>query len=158
MPRTIRGAGSRVNLVIGPLVMLIGIGAGITAIILTIVLGAAGFLALFIPAALALAGGAFVLRGALRSRLQIDADGFTWCGFLGAERSLRWEQLHRLLPPPSGSSRTVAIAELRDRSRIEVRALWESPTSPASLLGAADHSTAQNALLAAHREWLAGRR
>ena len=52
----------------------------------------------------------------------------------------------------------VAIAQLRDGSQVEVRALWESPTSPAVLLGPPNHSRAQNALLGAHRAWLAGHR
>ena len=64
MDSTFRSAGSRVNVVVGPLVMLIGVGAAITAVVLTLVLGEPGFLALLIPAALALGGGAFVLWGA----------------------------------------------------------------------------------------------
>ncbi len=100
----------------------------------------------------------FLLRGARSSRLQIDPEGFTWCGFVGAEQSLRWQEIHQLLPPPPTSRRVVAIAQLRDGRQVEVRALWESPTSPAVLLGRPDHSRAQNALLGAHRAWLAGHR
>ena len=159
MQQTIRGTGSRVNTVIvGPMVMLIGVGAGITAIVLSIVLQAPGFLALFLPALLALGGGAFVLWGARRSRLRVDEHGATWSGFLGATRSLRWDQVHRLLPPPAGDPRCVAIVQLRDGSHREVHALWESRTSPVSLMGAPDHSEAQNALLAGHRAWLDGHR
>lgn len=158
MQRTIRSAGSRVNLVIGPMVMLIGVGAAITAVVLAIALEAPAFLALFVPAVLALGGGAFILWGAHRSRLRIDGRGFSWCGFVGREQSVRWEQLHQLLPPPPDATRTAAIAQLRDGDRVEVRALWKSATSPASLLGGSDHSEAQNALLAAHRAWLAERR
>lgn len=159
MQQTIRGTGSRVNVVVvGPMVILLGVGAGITAIVLSIVLQNPAYLGLFFPAVLALGGGAFVMWGARRSRLQVDEHGATWSGFVGAKQSLRWDQVHRLLPPPAGTSRTVAIAQLRDGSRLEVRALWESPTSPGSLMGATDHSEAQNALLAAHRGWLAAHR
>lgn len=158
MPLTIRAASSWINLVVGPMVLLIGLAGGLAAIILSAVLGTAWFLMLLIPAAMAIGGGLFILRGARRSRLQIDADGFTWCGVVGAEQTLRWEQVHRLLPPPPANRRTVTIAQLRDGRQIEVRALWESPTSPAVLLGPPDHRRAQDALLDAHRAWLAGRR
>jgi hypothetical protein len=158
VPLTIRAASSRVNLVVGPMVLLIGLAAVLAAIILSAALGTAWFLMLLIPAALAIGGGQFILRGARRSRLQIDADGFTWCGFVGAEQTLRWEQVHQLLPPPPASRRTVTIAQLRDGRQVEVQALWEPPTSPAAVLGPQDHSRAQNALLDAHRAWLAGRR
>lgn len=52
----------------------------------------------------------------------------------------------------------VAIAQLRDGRQVEGRALWDSPTSPAVLLGPSGHSRAQNALLGAHPAWLAGHR
>ncbi|MFC7458793.1 hypothetical protein ACFQS2_16500 [Brachybacterium sp. GCM10030267] len=157
MSTTLRSAGSRVNHVIGPMVMLIGVAAGIAAIVLALALEALPFLVLFVPAALAVGGGAFVLWGARRSRLLIDETGFTWAGFVGRQHAVRWDTLHRLLPPPPGASRVVAIAELRDGSSVEVRALWDSPTSPSALLGASDHSAARDALIAAHREWLSTR-
>lgn len=72
-----RTAGSRITHVVGPFVMVIGVLAGIAAIVLSVVMETAGFLALFIPAALALGGGAFILRGARRSRMHIDSTGFT---------------------------------------------------------------------------------
>ena len=158
MITTIRSATARVNLVVGPMVVLIGIAAGIAAIILSIVMGTAWFLMLLMPALLGIGGGLFILWTTRRARLEIDADGFTWCGFVGAEQTLRWEQVHQLLPPPPASRRTVTIAQLRDGSQVEVRALWESATSPAAMLGPQDHSRAQNALLGAHRAWLSGRR
>lgn len=158
VPLTIRSAGAQVNLVVGPMVILIGVAAVLAAIVLSLMLETAWFLMLLIPAALAIGGGLFILRGARRSRLHIDEHGFTWCGFVGAEQALRWEQVHQLLPPPPASRRTVTIAQLRDGRQVEVQALWESPTSPASMLGPQDHSRAKNALLGAHRAWLSGRR
>ena len=154
----IRSAGAQINLVVGPMVALIGVAALLTGVVLSIVLETAWFLMVLIPAALAIGGGLFILRGARRSRLHIDEGGFTWCGFVGAEQSLRWEQVHQLLPPPPASRRTVTIAQLRDGRQVEVRALWESATSPAAMLGPQDHSRAQNALLGAQRAWLSGRR
>lgn len=147
------GAGA-VNLIVGPLVMLIGLGAAVTAIVLSVVIETPGFLALLIPAALALGGGAFILRGARRSRLEIGPDGITWAGFVGAEQSLRWEQVYRILPPPPAASRVAALAQLRDGSTVEVRALWQSPTSPAALLGATSHRAECAAMINAHRTWL----
>ncbi|HEX7350658.1 PH domain-containing protein [Brachybacterium sp.] len=158
MPTTIRSNDSRINFFVGPLVILIGIGGALTAVILSIAMQTAWFLMLFIPALLGVGGGLFILWIARRARLVIDDDGFRWCGFLGAEQSLRWEQVHQLLPPPANQKQTVLVAQLHDRRQVPVRALWTSQTSPAALLGAADHSEAQNALLDAHRAWLAARR
>ena len=154
----IRSAGAQVNLVVGPMVALIGVAALLAGVVLSIVLETAWFLMFLIPAAMGIGAGLLLLRGARRSRLQIDPEGVTWCGFAGAEQSLRWQEIHQLLPPPPASRRVVAIAQLRDGRQVEVRALWESPTSPAVLLGPSDHSRAQNALLGAHRAWLAGHR
>lgn len=158
MSITIRSVAATVNYAVGPFVILIGIAAGIAAVVLTWVLESAGFLLLFFPSLLAVGAGAFILWAVHRSGLRIDEQGFSWCGAFKAAQSLRWEQVHQLLPPPPGSPRTVVIAQLRDGRQVEVRAVWESPTSPSSLLSAADHSTAQNALLSAHQEWLTARR
>ncbi|MGO1284887.1 MAG: hypothetical protein ACTHWF_00435 [Brachybacterium sp.] len=156
MSITIRSVAAKVNYAVGPFVILIGIAAGITAIILTWVLESAGFLMLFLPSLLAIGAGVFILWAVQSSGLRIDAQGFSWCGALKAPQSLRWEQVHQLLPPPPGSPRTVVIAQLRDGRQVEVRAVWESPTS--SLLTPIDHSKAQNALLGAHQNWLAAQR
>lgn len=158
MQTTIRSAASRVNVVVGPMVLLIGIGAAVTAVILSIVMQTAWFLMLFLPALLAIGGGLFILWMARRARLEIDSVGFTWCGLLGSAHSVRWDELHQLLPPPPGRPRTVVIAQLRDGRQVEVQAIWEPPTFPAALLTAADHSRAQNALLGAHQGWLGAQR
>lgn len=158
MQTVIRSAGARVNFVVGPMVVLIGVAALLAGVVLSVVMETAWFMMFLLPAAMGIGAGLFLLRGARRSRLQIDPEGFTWCGFVGAEQSLRWQEIHQLLPPPPTSRRVVAIAQLRDGRQVEVRALWESPTSPAVLLGRPDHSRAQNALLGAHRAWLAGHR
>lgn len=157
MDSTFRSAGSRVNVVVGPLVMLIGVGTAITAVVLTLVLGEAGFLALLIPAVLALGGGAFVLWGARRSRLRIDAAGFRWAGLVGAEQSVRWEQLQRIAPPTPGDRRLVAFALLHDGTAVPVRALWEPATVPSVLSGGPDHPAVQHALVTAHQQWLGAR-
>ena len=133
MHAVIRSAGAQINLVVGPMVALIGVAALLTGVVLSIVLETAWFLMFLIPAAMGLGAGLLLLRGARRSRLQIDPEGFTWCGFAGAEQSLRWQEIHQLLPPPPASRRVVAIAQLRDGRQVEVRALWESPISPAVL-------------------------
>lgn len=158
MQTTFRSSASRVNHVVGPMVMVIGVLGAIAAVVLSLVMETFGFLALLIPAALALGGGAFVLWGAHRSRLSIDADGFVWAGFVGAQRSVRWQLLERLVPPAPGDRRLVATALLRDGSQVPVRALWEPATFPAALSGGPDHSEVQNALISAHRRWLAGYR
>lgn len=158
METVFRSSSSRINFVVGPMVMVIGILAAIAALVLSFVLETIGFLFLLIPAALALGGGAFVLWGARRSRLRIDADGFVWAGFVGAQRSVRWQMLERLVPPAPGDPRLVATALLRDGTPVAVRALWAPATFPASLGGGQDHSEVQNALIAAHRHWLAGQR
>jgi hypothetical protein len=154
----LRSAASRVNHVVGPMVVLIGIAAAIAAVVLSLALGTAWFLLLLLPAALGIGGGLFVLLIARRARLQIDAEGFTWCGWLGAEQSLRWEQVRELLPPRPGDAQLVAVARLHDGREVPVRAVWNSPTSPTALLSAPDHGAAQDALLRAHRAWLAARR
>ena len=154
MRQIMRSPGAKVNFVVGPMVLVIGVGAAVTAVVLTVVVDTAGFLALLIPAVLALAGGTFILWMARRARLEITEDGFTWCGFLAAEQSLAWAQVHQILPPPPGASRVAAVARLRDGSLVDVRALWTSPTSPAALLGGADHSAERDALITAHKQWL----
>jgi len=158
MDTTFRSAGSRINQIVGPMVMLIGVAAAVAAVVLTFALGHAGFLGLLVPAVLALGGGALVLRGALRSRLRIDAQGFRWAGFFGPERSVPWERLQRIAPPASGDPRLVALAQLHDGTTVPVRAVWEPATLASSLSGGPDHTAVQNALISAHRQWLAGRR
>ena len=158
METVFRSSSSRVNVVVGPMVMGVGVLTAVAAVVLSLVVGTAGFLALLIPAVLALGGGAFVLWGALRSRLRIDAEGFVWAGFVGAERSVRWPMLERLVPPAPGDHRLVATALLRDGTQVPVRALWQPVTFPSALSGGPDHSEVARALVAAHRQWLAGRR
>lgn len=153
-----RTADSRITHVVGPFVMVIGVLAGIAAIVLSVVMETAGFLALFIPAALALGGGAFILRGARRSRMHIDSTGFTWAGFLGQQQSVRWDALHRIAPPTSGDRRLVALALLRDGTTVPVRALWEPPTLPSALTVGPNHAEVYGTLVTAHQRWLAARR
>lgn len=158
METTFRSSAAHLHVVVGPMVMVLGVLAAIAAVVLSLVLESPGFLALLIPAALALGGGGVVLRGALRSRLRIDADGFVWAGFLGAERSVRWQSLERLLPPTPGGRRLVAIALLRDGALVPVHALWEPPLLPSALGGGPDHAAVQHALLSAHQRWIAAHR
>lgn len=158
MQTTFRSSASRINAVVGPMVMVIGICAAIAAVVLSLVMETAAFLALLIPAVLALGGGAFVLWGARRSRLRIDAEGFVWAGFVGAQRAVRWQMVQRLMPPAPEDPRLVAMVLLRDGTQVPLQALWEPATFPVSLAGGADHSAAQNALIAAHRQWLATHR
>ena len=66
METVFRASSSRVNVVVGPMVMGVGVLTAVAAVVLSLVMGTAGFLALLIPAVLALGGGAFVLWGALR--------------------------------------------------------------------------------------------
>ena len=129
METVFRASSSRVNVVVGPMVMGVGVLTAVAAVVLSLVVGTAGFLALLIPAVLALGGGAFVLWGALRSRLRIDAEGFVWAGFVGAERSVRWPMLERLVPPAPGDHRLVATALLRDGTQVPC-ALWQPVTFP----------------------------
>lgn len=159
MAQTFRSPGAEINrLLVGPLVMLLGVAAGVSGVVLAIVLGTAWFLLFLLVGAGALAAGLMLLVCGRRSRLEITAEGFTWCGFFGPARSLRWEQVHRIAPPPPAARRVAALAELRDGRVAEVRTVWESPTSPAVLLGAAsDHRRELAALVSAHRDWLAGR-
>lgn len=158
MHTTLRSAASRVNLVVGPMVLLIGLGAAVTAVILSIVMQTAWFLMLFIPAVLGIAGGLLILWLARRARLEIDAEGFRWCGFAGPERSVRWEELHQLLPPPAGRPRIVAVAQLRDGGQVEIEAVWQTTRALSAFYGSSDHRRAQDALRGAHQAWLAGRR
>lgn len=159
MPQIHRSAGAQVNrLVVGPMVMLIGVGAAITGVVLAVVLEVPLFLLFVALGAAVVTAGFLVQRMGRRARLEFTADGFTWCGFLGSERSLRWEQVHRILPPPPGAPRVAALAQLRDGSVQEVRAVWESGTSPSVLAGGSDHAPARAALITAHQAWLAGRR
>lgn len=133
MRTVFRGAAARVNLIVGPMVALIGIAAGLAAIILSVALGTAWFLLLFLPALMGTGAGAFLFWAARRARMEIDAEGFRWSAFAGSEQSVRWEQLHRLLPPPPGRPRTVAIAQLGDGRQVAVEAVWRGPRrSPGS--------------------------
>lgn len=159
MEQIIRGGGSRTTMVIGPLVMVIGAAAGVAGIVLALALDSAGFLALLIPAALGLVGGALVLRGARRARLRADGAGIIWAGVLGPESSLRWEEIHRVDPPPPGDARTAAVVTLRDGAVVPIRAVWEAPTSPAKLLGGGGGDLRPyQMLVTSHQRWLAGRR
>lgn len=158
METTFRSSSSRINFFVGPMVMVVGVLAAIAAVVLSLVMETAGFLALLVPAVLALGGGSFVLWGARRSRLRIDADGFVWAGFVGAQRSVRWQLLERLVPPAPGDQRLVATALLREGTQVPVRALWVPATFPSMLSGGPDHSEVQNALVSAHRQWLAAHR
>ncbi|MBM7499837.1 hypothetical protein JOD52_000677 [Brachybacterium muris] len=158
MNKTIRSASARINVVVGPLVALMGVAVAIAAVALSIVLESMWPLLLFIPALMGIGAGLFLLRAALRSGLRIDGDGFTWQGFTGPAHSLRWDQLHRLVPPPGRAPRTVAIAQLRDGSQVEVIALWESPTSPMAVAGLSDQTATRKTLVEAHRYWLAQQR
>src|SRR5699024_2958895 len=147
METVFRASSSRVNVVVGPMVMGVGVLTAVAAVVLSLVVGTAGFLALLIPAVLALGGGAFVLWGALRSRLRIAAEGFVWAGFVGAERPARWPRLERLVPPAPGAHRLVATALLRDGARVPVRALWQPVTCPSGRGGGPDHSELARALV-----------
>lgn len=153
METTFRSSVMRINVVVGPMVMVIGVLAAIAAVVLSVVVGTAGFLALLIPAALALGGGAFILWGTRRSRLRIDGEGFVWAGFVGAQHSVRWQLLERLVPPTAGERALVATALLRDGSQVPVRALWEPATLPVALRGGPEHSEVLSALITAHRSW-----
>lgn len=159
MHRIIRSAGAKANFFVGPLVMLIGFGAAITAVVLSIALETPGFLILLLPGAMGIGAGLFLLRMARRARLEIDERGITWCGFAGREHSLRWDQLHRIwAPPPGANPRLVALAQLRDGAVVEIRAIWASPTSPVALLGASNHEEEFQALVQAHQHWLTATR
>lgn len=158
MHKTIRSAASRINVVVGPLAALMGVAAAITAVVLSIVLESMWFLVLFLPALMGIGAGLFILRGSLRSALRIDEDGFTWQGFTGPAHSLRWDQLHQLVPPPGRAPRTGAIAQLRDGSQVEVIALRKSPTTPIAVAGLSDQTAIRNTLIEAHRNWLARQR
>lgn len=144
-------------MVVGPMVMLIGLAAAITAVVLSLTLSTAWFLALLLPAVLALAAGGFIIWISRRSRLEIRPDGVTWCGPLGAESSLAWTQVQQILPAPPGSPRTAAIAQLTDGSRVPIEARWIPATAPSNVLGGADHSEALKALADGHRTFLARR-
>lgn len=158
METTFRAAASRVNLVVGPLVMLIGVLGAIAAVVLSLAMQTAWFLLLLVPAVVAVGAGALLLRGARRACLRIGPDGFTWAGFVGARQTVRWQSLDRLLPPAPGDPRLVATALLRDGTPVPVRALWEPPTLPSAFSGGPAHAQVQGALLEAHRRWLAAHR
>lgn len=158
MQKTLRSASARINVVVGPFVALMGVAAAITGVVLSLVMESLWPLVLFVPALIGIGAGLFLLRAALRSGLRIDGDGFTWQGFTGPAHSLRWDQLHRLVPPPGRAPRTVAVAQLRDGSQVEVIALWESPTSPMAVAGFSDQTAARDSLIEAHRCWLARQR
>lgn len=148
----------RVNVVAGPLVALIGLAAAVVAVILALTTHATAFLALFIPAVLAMAAGSYIFWGARRSRLAVDGAGFTWAGFFGREHSVRWEQLHHFAPPPPGDRRGVLTAVLRDGAPVPVRSVWVPPQAIAVLGTTPDLAVIQQTLFDGHRRWLAGHR
>ena len=159
MHEVMRTASSKVNVVVGPFVMLMGVLAAIAAVALSILAETVWFLALFIPAALALGGGLFILWGARRSRLEITPQQLIWCGFIGSEKRLDWAQIAQISPPPAGSShRVAAIAHLVSGQATEIRALWESSTSPGPLAGVSDHSRALHLMIQGHQAFLAQQR
>lgn len=158
MQRTIHSSGAKINAVVGPMVMVIGVGAAVAGIVLSIVIGTPGFLAFFIPAALAIGGGLLIIRMSRRAGLRIEDEGFRWCGFFGPEQSLAWHQVQQIFPPPPGSRRVAALAQLRDGSVRQIDAVWQSPTSPVTLLGDGGDREALHALIAGHQDWLSRRR
>lgn len=158
MNHVIRSASARGNDVVGPLVMVMGVLAMVTAIVLVIALDSAWFLGLFLPALMGIGAGLFITRMAKRARLEITPAGFTWAGPSGPERSLRWEQVYRIVHPGQADRRIAAVAQLHDGSLVPIRAEWNSPTSPAVLLGMEDHTEALRTLVGAHQQWLAAHR
>lgn len=139
------------------MVMVIGAFTAVSAIVLSFVMHTPWFLILFLPGAMAIGGGALVLRGARRSQMRIDAAGFTWAGFFGAQRSVRWTELDRIMPPTPDDRLLVGFALLRDGRWIPVRAVWEPAAWP--VMWRAPHvAPVYHALIAAHQEWLARHR
>ena len=134
----------RVSLVVGWML----IGVGVAALVAVVILGFVVEPWLF---SIPLSTGPAVRRWGInlwmgrRARLEIDPDGFLWCGFLGSPRSLGWRDVRRqiLLPPPGARRRLAAIALLYDGRYVDIDALWQSPTSPVNLDGAVDHRQTQ---------------
>lgn len=154
-PTTIRSSASTVNFVVGPMVVLIGITAAVAAVVLTFVMQTAWMLMLLLPGILGMGAGLFILWMARRARLEITGEGFTWCGFLGKPHSMQWAQLQQIMPPRTPGARAVALLVLRDGKQVDMEALWESQTSPGTLMGGRDRTSVRNQLIQGHQQWLA---
>lgn len=147
----------RVSIFIGWMLIVMGILANIVFVVLAIALANALFLVFMPITAMLFIGGAINLRMGRRARLEIQPDQFIWCGFTGAEKSLQWNMVRQIHVPPQGSRReTAAVAELYDGNLIEIQALWKSPTTPSSYLGAPpQYNEEQHALIEGHKAYLA---
>lgn len=153
MNTTIRAHG-RVSQFIGWMLTGMGILFLVAVIVLGAVLSGRMLVFIFAPVLLFIGAGVNFWLGS-RARLEITPDSFIWCGFVGRARRLAWRDVDRILIPAPGSRpRLAAVARLRDGSFAEIEALWQSPTSPATYLGQADHRRAQQALIAGHQAYL----
>lgn len=146
----------KISFVIGWMLTIMA-ALALIAVILLAVLGDTMFLIfLFGPLLLLIGAGVNFWLGS-RARLEITPDEFIWCGFVGRARRISWRELDRILIPAPGSRpRLVAAARLKNGAVVEVDALWLSPTNPANMLSAPDHSQARRTLIDGHRAFLAG--
>lgn len=155
MHQVIRSSG-RVSTVTGWLLISVAAVATVVFLVLPIALGETWLLTFLFAPVMLVAGGFLNLWMGRRARLEIQADRFIWCGFVSSPHSLEWHDVWQILmPPPNASRRLAAVAQLQDGRFVEVRALWQSPTSPFALLSTPDFSRAQRALVDGHRAYLA---
>lgn len=153
MNNVIRREGN-ISKFVGWMLVVMAVLAFITVIALAVFVDPMLLIFLFGPVILLI--GAWVnFHMGSRARLEITPEEFIWCGFTGSARHIAWRDLDRILIPAPGSRpRLAAAARLRDGRIIEIEALWLSPTNPANLLNAPDHSEAQRALIQGHQAFL----
>ncbi|WP_152348207.1 hypothetical protein [Brevibacterium sp. CFH 10365] len=154
MNRVIRCEGN-ISTFIGWMLVVMAVLAFATVIVLAILAEPMLLIFLFGPVILLI--GAWVnFHMGSRARLEITPEEFIWCGFTGRPHRIAWRDLDRILIPVPGSRpRLAAAARLRTGAVVEIEALWLSPTNPANLLSAPDHSQAQRALIDGHQAYLA---
>lgn len=139
---------------IGWMLVVMAVLAFIAVIVLAFVIDPFILIFLFAPVILLIGAWVNFHMGA-RARLEITPDEFIWCGFTGRPRRIAWRDLDRILIPAPGSRpRLAAATRLRNGAIVEIDALWRSPTNPANMLTAPDHSRAQRALIEGHQAFL----
>lgn len=153
-PTVIRATAAKMLFVVGPFIMLMGVGVLVTMIVLWFVLDTSAVLFFLMPAALGIGSGLFLLRMARKGRLEIAADGFTWCGYIGPDRTVRWQDLHRIRPPRHHGGRNVALLQFRVGREEDLVALWVGPTDPSVVTGTLDLSSVRTQLIQAHQQFL----
>lgn len=158
---TLVSGGAVVLRFVGPVFLIVGIAGLISGVV---VLATSGT-----PLALGIIGGmglVFTILGAIlatlgfRARVQADDHGVTWTPFLGATRSVTWDQVREVQVPTDDDRRTCVQLLLIDGSTEDLRPIAKTQnTQTHQRRGTRAYQRAGQTLIEAHQAFLGrGRR